>query len=34
MYNYSQVINGIAKYVDLEIVNNINGWQKWVVEVL
>lgn len=31
MYNYSQVINGIAKYVDLEIVNNINGWQKWVV---
>lgn len=31
MYSYSQVINGVAKYVDTEIVNNITGWQKWVV---
>lgn len=31
MYSYVQVINGVAKYVDTEIVNNINGWQKWVV---
>lgn len=31
MYSYNQVINGIAKYVDMEIVNNISGWQKWVV---
>ena len=31
MYNYIQVMNGVAKYVDTEIVNNINGWQKWVV---
>lgn len=31
MYEYSKVINGIAKYIDIEIVNKINGWQKWVV---
>lgn len=31
MYSYNQVINGIAKYIDMEIISNINGWQKWVV---
>ena len=31
MYNYSQVISGIAKYIDTEIVNKIVGWKKWVV---
>lgn len=31
MYSYNQVINGIAKYMDMEIISNINGWQKWVV---
>ena len=31
MYNYNQVISGIAKYVDTEIVNKIVGWKKWVV---
>jgi uncharacterized protein YfbU (UPF0304 family) len=31
MYDYVKVINGITKYVDVEIVEKINGWQKWVV---
>ena len=31
MYEYSKVINGISKYIDTEIISNINGWQKWVV---
>jgi hypothetical protein len=31
MYEYNKVINGIAKYVDVEIVDKISGWQKWVV---
>ena len=31
MYSYNVVLNGIAKYVDNEIISKINGWQKWVV---
>ena len=31
MYTYSQVINGIAKYMDVEIISNISGWQRWIV---
>lgn len=31
MYNYSQVINGLARYIDEEIVSKIDGWQKWIV---
>lgn len=31
MYNYSQVINGLAKYIDEEIVSKIDGWQKWII---
>lgn len=31
MYEYSKVLNGITKYIDTEIIANINGWQKWVV---
>ena len=31
MYEYGQVINGIAKYIDEEIVGKIEGWKKWVV---
>ena len=31
MYEYNKVINGIAKYVDTEIVDKITGWKKWVV---
>lgn len=31
MYEYNKVINGIAKYIDSEIVDKITGWKKWVV---
>lgn len=31
MYEYNKVINGVAKYIDTEIVDKITGWQKWVV---
>lgn len=31
MYNYGQVMRGLAQYVDEEIVSKISGWQKWVV---
>ena len=31
MYEFSRVLNGITKYVDTEIVDKINGWQKWIV---
>lgn len=30
MYSYNQVINGIAKYIDNEILAKINDWRKWV----
>lgn len=31
MYEYNKVINGVAKYIDAEIVEKITGWKKWVV---
>lgn len=31
MYEYNQVINGIAKYIDEEIISQIDGWKKWVI---
>jgi hypothetical protein len=31
MYNYTQVYNGIAQYIETDILSNISGWQKWVV---
>jgi hypothetical protein len=31
MYTYTQVYNGISKYLESDIVSKINGWQKWVV---
>ena len=31
MYEYNKVINGIAKYIDVEIVEKIPGWKKWVI---
>lgn len=31
MYEYNKVINGIAKYIDVEIVEKIQGWKKWVI---
>jgi hypothetical protein len=34
MVTLNQVQNGIVKYLDSEIVPNINGWQKWVFGAL
>lgn len=31
MYEYIKVLNGITTYIDKEIIDKINGWQKWVV---
>lgn len=30
MYELNQIINGITKYMDNEILTNVTGWQKWV----
>lgn len=31
MVSYSQVVNGISKYIDQEIVNKLQGWQRWAL---
>ena len=31
MYHLNQVISGIQNYVESEILQKINGWQKWIV---
>ena len=31
MYEYNKVLNGIAKYVDNEIVSKVAGWKRWIV---
>ena len=31
MVNATQIINGVVKYIDAEILSKINGWQKWVL---
>ena len=31
MYEYNKVINGIATFIDEEVLTGINGWQKWVL---
>lgn len=31
MYSYGQVINGVSRYIDTEIVNKMSGYQKWVI---
>lgn len=31
MYSYSQVVNGLSKYIDNEIVNKITGLQRWII---
>lgn len=31
MYNYEQVINGLTKYIDTEIVNKVPGWKRWLL---
>ncbi len=31
MYNYEQVIKGLTKYIDHEIVNKVPGWKRWLL---
>jgi hypothetical protein len=31
MYSYTQVYNGIASYLENDIISKIDGWQKWVI---
>ena len=31
MYEYNKVINGIAKYIDVEIVEKVSGWKRWII---
>lgn len=33
MVNATQIINGVVKYIDAEILAKIDGWQKWVLGV-
>lgn len=30
MYEYGKVLNGVAKYIDIEIIEKIPGWKGWV----
>ena len=30
MVNVGQVITGLKKYLDSELLSKINGWQKWI----
>ena len=34
MVTYNQVVNGMTKYIDQEIVNKIQGWQGWALGAL
>jgi hypothetical protein len=31
MVTYNQLANGITKYIDQEIINKIQGWQRWAL---
>ena len=31
MVSYSQVVSGISKFMDQEIINKIQGWQRWAL---
>jgi len=31
MVTVEQLKNGIAKYVDCEIISKLSGWQRWIV---
>lgn len=31
MYEYNKILNAIAKFVDEDILTNVNGWQKWLL---
>ena len=30
MYDYTKVMNGLAEFVDTEILSKIDDWRKWV----
>ena len=34
MVNLNQVQNGVARYIDSELLPHIDGWQKWVFGAL
>ena len=31
MVTYNQVVNGMSRYIDQEIVNKMQGWQRWAL---
>ena len=31
MVTYNQVVNGMSRYIDQEIINKIQGWQRWAL---
>ena len=31
MCNFEQVLKGVSKYIDEEILTKVSGWQKWVL---
>ena len=31
MVTYNQVVDGMTKYIDQEIINKIQGWQRWAL---
>ena len=31
MVPYNQVVNGVTKYIDSEIVSKLTGWQRWAI---
>lgn len=34
MYDLNKVINGVIKYIDNELLNKIEGWQKWAFGIV
>lgn len=31
MYEYNKILDAISKFVDEDILTNVNGWQKWLL---
>lgn len=34
MYDLNKVVNGITRYIDNELLNKIEGWQKWAFGIV
>lgn len=34
MYDLNKIVNGIVKYIDLEILSKTDGWQKWAFGIM